>query len=167
MKVSGLGLGLFWALLLVAQGDIAEEQLSDLQNKALRLVMENFHRKGNLKNGYKLATVERHAEEEVDGGMFVSLEVTLKQSKCQREQWTNPECQAARDGKVQSCVGCFKFDVGEQKVRSKYMQCMPAGRAVQERVGNMRRESCKAVKKPKLKPPPTYHVGSVTFMRFR
>ncbi|XP_068094346.1 retinoic acid receptor responder protein 2 [Hyperolius riggenbachi] len=152
-------------LVLGVLGSVPEEELSELQTKAVRLVMENFHRKNNPKNGYKLSTIEQESEYELDDGLFVSLELTLKQTKCQKEELkANPNCKMTRDGKTYSCVGCFKFEFWEQKVLSRYVHCIPPARAIQERIVNLRRDNCKALRKPK-KQTPVYNVGSVSFLR--
>lgn len=166
MSPSAVSWGLLSALLVLSvRGDVPEE-MSNIQSKAVQLVMENLHKKNNIRNGFRMTSVLQESEQELDDGLFVNLEIVLKQTKCLKEQWMDPECKPTRDGKSYNCVGCFKFDFGEQKARSRYIQCVPPSRAAQEKIINTRRENCNSVKKPKQKPP-VYSVGSVTFLRYR
>ncbi|KAM5156667.1 retinoic acid receptor responder protein 2-like [Mantella aurantiaca] len=159
--------GLISALLVLStQGEVPAQEMSNLQSKALRLVMENLHKKNNIRNVFRLTSILQESEEELDDGLFVSLEIEVKQTKCHKDQLMNPNCNITRDGKSYSCVGCFKFDFRGQKVRSKFIHCIPPNRSTQEKNINMRRENCKNLKKPKHQPS-VYNVGSVTFLRYR
>ncbi|XP_063780715.1 retinoic acid receptor responder protein 2 isoform X2 [Pseudophryne corroboree] len=63
MKAATRIWGLVSALLvLAAEGAVHVDGLSEIQNKAVRLVMEDFHTKDHLKNGFKFSSLVRKEE---------------------------------------------------------------------------------------------------------
>ncbi|XP_075070405.1 retinoic acid receptor responder protein 2 [Mixophyes fleayi] len=129
-------------LVLAAEGDVPLDKLTEIQNKAVRLVMENFHNKDNLKNGFKLSSVLEAGQIEYGSGIFVNLEFTIQQTTCQKHQWTQSDCEFTRNKIKFNCFSCFKFDY-EDEVQSQVIDCARP-HFVKDRVAQ-RKKTCREV----------------------
>ncbi|XP_063780714.1 retinoic acid receptor responder protein 2 isoform X1 [Pseudophryne corroboree] len=161
MKAATRIWGLVSALLvLAAEGAVHVDGLSEIQNKAVRLVMEDFHTKDHLKNGFKFSSLVRKEETEYAAGIFVNVEFTVKQTTCPKHHWMKSDCEYNQKGYVFNCFACFKFEYETHKVLSQVIDCVRP-RFVQGR-GNQRNKTCTEVA---MKTAGTRIVGSYSFVK--
>ncbi|XP_077349751.1 retinoic acid receptor responder protein 2-like [Lithobates pipiens] len=119
-----VGWGLLSALLVLrVQADVPAEELTELQNKTIRLVMERLHQR-DLPSGYKMASIVKAAEELYSAGIFVNVEFLVKQTSCRKHDWSKPDCKAVKNAKTYSCFGCFKFEYDSYNVISQAEECI-------------------------------------------
>ncbi|XP_053568903.1 retinoic acid receptor responder protein 2 [Bombina bombina] len=132
------------ALALAVNAQIAVEDLSAVQDKVLTLVMQDFHSKDNIKNGFKLTSLLEETELDFSAGKFVHLNFTAKQTACKRDNWKSDNCKVIKTGRTFSCFSCFKLEHGSHKVISKFVDCIPERHLIEER-NERRRKYCKEV----------------------
>lgn len=142
--ILSIGWGLVSALLVLGvQGEVPAGELSEIQNKVIRLVMEKFHQR-DLINGYKMASVLKAAEASYLAGMFVHVEFLVKQTSCQKNDWGKSHCQPIKNAKTYNCFGCFKFEYDSHVVLSHVEECV-LQRHLQKERQTRRHNLCKEV----------------------
>ncbi|KAM3929471.1 retinoic acid receptor responder protein 2-like [Leptodactylus fuscus] len=154
MKTAAIAWGIVSALLVVStESQSTTEELSEIQNKALKMIMEYFHKKDHIKNGFKVTELKKAIEIDYRTGIFVNLEFALKQTICHKNLWSKPDCELVKNGRTFNCFGCYKFYYDSHKVLSQLIECVREHQVDQRRTEN-RNRSCKEVelKQGELKP---------------
>ncbi|XP_073488643.1 retinoic acid receptor responder protein 2-like isoform X2 [Aquarana catesbeiana] len=137
------GWGLVSALLVLrVQADVPAEELSEIQNKVVRLVMEKFHQR-DIQSAYRMTSIVK-AKQVYNSGIFVNVEFLVKQTSCHKHDWSKPDCKAVKNPRTYNCFGCYKFEYDSHAVISKVDECiltrnLKAGRQTQ------RNDLCKEV----------------------
>ncbi|OCT75319.1 retinoic acid receptor responder protein 2 [Xenopus laevis] len=131
-------------LLATVRGQVPTEKLSDIQNKALTLLTEDFHNIENIYLRFQVISVLQAAEETFPGGIFVSLHVRKKQTNCVKTELKSKDCRVIKAGRVFNCFSCFKFEHGSLKLLAKAIDCVP-DRQVNQELEQKRRQRCRAV----------------------
>ncbi|KAM4029649.1 retinoic acid receptor responder protein 2-like isoform 2-T2 [Anomaloglossus baeobatrachus] len=144
MKTAAITWGIISVLLIVnSEGQSTTDNFSENQNKATKLIMEHFHTKDHIRNGFKVSNVIKAIEIDYISGVFVNLELELKQTTCQKSHWTKTDCGLTRNGRTFNCFACFKFSYHSHKILSQLMDCV-AAHQVDARV-KRRNQSCTEV----------------------
>ncbi|XP_077349758.1 retinoic acid receptor responder protein 2-like [Lithobates pipiens] len=142
MKLA-VGWGLVSALLVLrVQADVLAEELSEIQNKMVRLVMEKFHQR-DIPSAYRMTSIVK-AKEVYNSGIFVNVEFLVKQTSCRKHDWSKTDCKTVKNARTYNCFGCYKFEYSSHSVISKVEECilprnLNAGRQTQ------RNDLCKEV----------------------
>ncbi|KAG8443407.1 hypothetical protein GDO86_011993 [Hymenochirus boettgeri] len=143
-----------WCLLVIlgfllsVKGQVPMDELTDLQDKALNLVMEDFHTKEYVRYRFQVLSILEAMEEKYSAGIFVRLHYTKKQTNCPKSQWKGKDCKSLNNGKVFNCFACYKFAYGNHEVLSKLNDCVNE-RFVNEGRQRKRLTECRTVEKRK------------------
>ncbi|KAM9306052.1 retinoic acid receptor responder protein 2-like, partial [Gastrophryne carolinensis] len=140
---------------------IPVEELSEVQNKAVKLVMEHLHKRDYLKNGFKLASVVTAAQEEYLSGIFVRVEFIVKQTTCHRDHWGRTDCAITKNPNSFNCFGCYKFEYETHQVISQAKECILPKYMNAERTGK-RSSNCREVE---LKDNGKRLIGTFSFLK--
>ncbi|KAM4704772.1 retinoic acid receptor responder protein 2 [Rhinophrynus dorsalis] len=133
-------------LAVAVVGQIPVNELSDIQKKAKDLVLEDFHNKDHIQNGFHVSSVLDATETEFPGGIFVHLLFTVKQTNCRKHHWRNQDCNAVKSPRIFNCFACFKFEYTSHHVLSQLTDCVLQRHVNTERESK-RKEQCKKVEK--------------------
>ncbi|XP_015268443.1 PREDICTED: retinoic acid receptor responder protein 2 [Gekko japonicus] len=94
-----------------------------LQNRALEMVLDEFHNKTHVHFVFKQQAVVESVETQLQMGTFVQLEVDLVQTPCRKSQRGTQNCRIKTGGRKQKCLACFKFDSSENML-DKSVRCL-------------------------------------------
>lgn len=145
MKRAAITWWILSALLVIsAEGESATSNFSEMQSKALKLIMEHFHNKQHVKFGFKVTDVITALEIDYGSGIFVNLELALNQTTCHKSHWAKTDCELVKNGRKFNCFSCFKFTYNSHKILSQLVDCVGAHHVDSKRISN-RNQSCKEV----------------------
>ncbi|KAM8967210.1 retinoic acid receptor responder protein 2 [Pelodytes ibericus] len=133
-------------LSLVVRAQIPENELTPVQTQAVRLVMEDFHKRDYIQNGFHVSSISHATETLFSSGIFVHLEFTLKPTTCKKRQWMESTCKIVNSKRVFNCFTCMKFRHGSHEVMSELKDCTLHHHVNTERTSE-RKKSCSQVKR--------------------
>ncbi|KAG9472740.1 retinoic acid receptor responder protein 2-like [Eleutherodactylus coqui] len=159
MKTVAITWWIISALIVVrSEGEITSD-FSENQNKSLQLILEHFHNKDHIKNGFKVSDILKSIEVDYSSGVFVNLEFALKQTTCHKTHRTKTDCELVKNGRTFNCFACFKFSYNSPKILSQLIDCVNILQVDSKRT-NRRNQSCKEVELKKG----SEKVGSYSFL---
>lgn len=132
------------AIIATTSGQVRLEELSELQQKALDLTLEQFHESKDVIKGFKVLALQEATEAEFSAGTFVRLQLNLKQTACSKTNRERADCKVLRNGREMSCTACFKFETFDEIVSLPFVDCLPVHQLRKEREG-MREKACKQI----------------------
>ncbi|XP_077124025.1 retinoic acid receptor responder protein 2-like [Ranitomeya variabilis] len=144
MKAAAITWWIISVLVIVSlEGQSLTNNFSENQNKTVKMIMEHFHNKDHIRNGFKVSNVIKAVEIDYISGAFVNLEIELKQTTCHKSHWTKTDCGLLKNGRTFNCFACFKFSYHSEKILSQLLDCV-AAHQVEARV-QRRNQSCTEV----------------------
>lgn len=149
-------------LVMVVEGDVSVDSLTDAGKEAVRLVREDFHKSIKTKKAFQVFSILSAGYKEHSEGTFVEVKLTMKQTNCKRHKWMNQDCAPIKTAKrTYDCVGCFKFSSSGDLLKTGYKKCVRKRRANAKEVKKERREACAKLKEE----PREDDVGAYSFRR--
>ncbi|XP_073533161.1 retinoic acid receptor responder protein 2-like isoform X2 [Phyllobates terribilis] len=125
MKTAAITWWIISVLVIVSsEGQSLTNNFSENQNKTMKMIMEHFHNKDHIRNGFKVSNVIKAVEIDYISGAFVNLEIELKQTTCHKSNWTKTDCGLMRNGRTFNCFACFKFSYHSDNILSQLMDCV-------------------------------------------
>ncbi|XP_074841467.1 retinoic acid receptor responder protein 2-like [Carettochelys insculpta] len=125
---------------------LATASRSLLQQRAVDLTLEEFHRQSHVKWMYKEQAVNEVTETKQHTGTFVRLRLSISQTQCPNRPGSRPDCPLKRGGRKQRCLACVKFDFGSPaKVLDRHVYCRPERQRVVQEMELQHEEKCTAV----------------------
>nr|XP_056713732.1 retinoic acid receptor responder protein 2 [Euleptes europaea] len=115
-----------------------------LQNRALEMVLDEFHNKSHVQFVFKQQSVVESVET-LQMGTFVDLEINLVQTVCRKSQRGTPNCRIKAGGRKQMCLACFKFDSSEH-VLDRSVRCLSQQVPIFQQVKKRQAQECEEVK---------------------
>ncbi|XP_066482992.1 retinoic acid receptor responder protein 2 [Tiliqua scincoides] len=120
---------------------------SPLQQRALDLVLEEFHSRRTVQAAFKEQSVAEAMEVEFPMGTFVQLQVHLIQTFCRKQQRETQNCRIKPGGRKQLCLACFKFDSNNPaNVLDKSLRCLSEQSPIFQEVKRKQDHDCEAVR---------------------
>ncbi|XP_078518710.1 retinoic acid receptor responder protein 2 [Lissotriton helveticus] len=142
----GRPLVILWlsAIIATTSGQVRLEELSELQQRALDLTLEQFHESKDVIKGFKVLSLQEATEEEFSAGTFVRLQLNIKQTACSKSNRERADCKLLRNGREINCTACFKFKSYYEMVSKPFVDCLPVHQLRKEREG-MREKACNQI----------------------
>ncbi|XP_067387472.1 retinoic acid receptor responder protein 2 [Emydura macquarii macquarii] len=141
---------------------LAAASRSPLVQRAVDMVLEDFHSKSHVQWAHREQAVEDVIETDYLAGPFVQLRLTLRQTQCQNQPGRSQDCAFRRNGRKRSCRACFKFDVSLARVLDQYVHCMAERQLAVTDMARRDAEECEAVQQAGEA---LYHPGRFAFSK--
>lgn len=149
-------------LVMVVEGHVSVDPLTDAGTEAVRLVREDFHKSIKIKKAFQVLAIVSTEYKEHSDGTFVEVKFTMKQTNCRKHKWMNQDCTPKKGvKKTYNCLGCFKFSSSRDLLETGYKKCVRQRHAKTKEVRKERNEACAKLKED----PHIYHVGVYSFRR--
>ncbi|XP_074841466.1 retinoic acid receptor responder protein 2-like [Carettochelys insculpta] len=125
---------------------LAAASRSPLQQRAVDLTLEEFHRQSHVKWMYKEQAVDEVTETKQHTGTFVRLQLSISQTQCSNRPGSRPDCPFKRRPRKLRCLACVKFNFDSPAtVLDRHVYCQPERQPVVQETEARHEEKCRAV----------------------